>query len=175
VQLFGGDITVKSKQGEGSEFSFAVWLPIAEKEMEEDIGVTNAEGAFKGKRALLADDVDINRFITVNMLEFTELTVDEASDGETALELFKKSAENTYDIIYMDIQMPKLNGYEATRAIRALDRSDAKTVPIVALTANAFKDDIDRAHEAGMNAHLAKPLELDKLLEVTFKFAGGKK
>jgi PAS domain S-box-containing protein len=175
VQLFGNDISVKSRIGEGSEFKFAIWLDGAEEEKKEDIVIANAEGAFRGKRALLVDDVEINRFITVSMLEATEIEVDEAADGEEALAKFRASPENTYDIIYMDIQMPKMNGYDSAMAIRALDREDAKNVPIVALTANAFKDDIDKAHDSGMNAHLAKPLELDRLLEVTFRLTGAGK
>jgi CheY-like chemotaxis protein len=127
---------------------------------------------FKGKRALLVDDVPINRIIAANLLEFTGITIDEADDGLTAVESFSKSPEHTYDIIYMDIQMPNMNGYEAAAAIRAMDRQDAKTVPIVALTANAFKEDIDRALQYGMNAHLAKPMNEEKLLEVTLRCLG---
>ncbi|MDR1566338.1 MAG: PAS domain-containing protein [Treponema sp.] len=173
VLLFGGDITVLSKAGEGSEFSFEIWLPEAEAEKDVEFEVTNAEGRLKGRRALMVDDVDINRFITASMLEYTGIDIDEAADGIEALEVFKKSAEHFYDIIYMDVQMPNMNGYESSIAIRSLDRADAKTIPIVALTANAFKEDMDRALKSGMNAHLAKPLELDKLLEVTFKLIRG--
>jgi PAS domain S-box-containing protein len=175
VQLFGGDITVKSKQGEGSEFSFEIWLSETEVEEEVDLELTGSEGSLKGRRALLVDDVDINRFIAVNMLEYTGIDIDEAADGAEALAAFKNSPLNGYDIIYMDVQMPNMNGYESSMAIRSLDRPDAKTVPIVALTANAFKEDMDKALQQGMNAHLAKPLELDKLLEVTFRLMGGLK
>jgi CheY-like chemotaxis protein len=84
--------------------------------------------------------------------------------------MFAESPENSYDIIFMDVQMPLMDGYEATGAIRALDRADARAVPIVALTANAFKEDVDKALESGMNAHIAKPVEMDRLLEVLFEF-----
>jgi CheY-like chemotaxis protein len=174
VKLFGGDITVKSRPSEGSEFSFEIWLPEAEEEETPEMKAGDAEGRLKGKRALLVDDVDINRLIAANMLEYTGLVIDEAADGEEALETFKNSPPDRYDIIYMDVQMPKMNGYEASLAIRALDRPDAKTVPIIALTANAFKEDMDKAIASGMNAHLAKPLELDKLLEATFQLVGEK-
>ncbi|MDR2029278.1 MAG: response regulator [Treponema sp.] len=169
VQLFGGDILVQSREGAGSTFSFALWLSPIEAGENPEPSMENAADSLTDKRALLVDDVEINRLITKNLLEFTGITIDEAADGLNALSIFQESRENTYDIIYMDIQMPVMDGYAAAAAIRALDRADAKTVPIVALTANAFKDDIDRALDAGMNAHLAKPLEMEKLLEVTFR------
>ncbi|GHU66131.1 hypothetical protein FACS189447_06370 [Spirochaetia bacterium] len=169
IQLFGGDITVQSKVGEGSIFGFEIWLPETKPEEEIKVAITDAEGKLKDKRALLVDDVEINRLIAVNMLEYTGILIEEASDGAEALEAFKDSPPGYYDIIYMDVQMPNMNGYESSMAIRNLDREDAKNVSIVALTANAFKEDIDKAIASGMNAHLAKPLEMDKLLEVTFK------
>jgi signal transduction histidine kinase/ActR/RegA family two-component response regulator/HAMP domain-containing protein len=172
VQLFGGDITVKSNLGEGTEFSFSLWFAGINAEKSEDILIEDADDIFKGKRALLVDDVEINRIIAISLLETTGMDIDESEDGVEALKMFKESPANYYDIIYMDVQMPNMNGYEASAAIRALDRSDAKTVPIVALTANAFKDDIDKALASGMNAHLAKPMEMDKVLEVTVKFLG---
>jgi PAS domain S-box-containing protein len=175
VQLFGGDITVKSKLGEGTEFSFSLWLTEMAAEKHQELVIQDPTDLFKGKRALLVDDVDINRIIAVSMLEITGIEIEEADDGLTALKKFEGSPENYYDIIYMDVQMPNLNGYEATRAIRAMDRADAKVVPIVALTANAFKDDIEKALESGMNAHLAKPMETDKVMEVTFRLIGTNK
>ncbi|MDR1862664.1 MAG: PAS domain-containing protein [Treponema sp.] len=169
VRLFGGEIALKSKTGEGSEFSFEIWLPESRDEAIQELTVDAAEGKLEGKRALLVDDIDINRLIAVNMLEYTGLAIDEAGDGDEALKIFRESPEFAYDIIYMDVQMPNMNGYDASLAIRALDRKDAKTVPIVALTANAFKEDIDKALGSGMNGHLAKPMELDKVLELTFR------
>jgi signal transduction histidine kinase/CheY-like chemotaxis protein len=169
VQLFGGEITVESKEGAGSEFSFDIRLPEAQAETEDEILFEDATDILKGKRALLIDDVAINRLIAVNLLEFTGLEIDEADDGIAALKIFSASEPGTYDIIYMDIQMPNMDGYEACRRIRELDRKDAKTVPIIALTANAFKEDIDKALGNGMNGHLAKPMDPDKVLEVTLK------
>jgi PAS domain S-box-containing protein len=169
VQLFGGEIKAKSKIGEGSEFSFEILLPESRDEITQELAVNDAAGKLKGRKALMVDDVDINRLIAINMLEYTGIAIDEAGDGGEALTIFRESPENSYDIIYMDVQMPTMNGYDASKAIRALDRKDAKTVPIVALTANAFKEDIDKALLSGMNAHLAKPMDLDKMLEVTFR------
>jgi signal transduction histidine kinase/HAMP domain-containing protein/ActR/RegA family two-component response regulator len=172
VQLAGGDITVTSILGEGSEFSFSLRLPESALEEHEEIHMENTADKLKGKRALLVDDVAINRIIAINLLETTGMEIDEADDGEAALKTFAGSPENYYDIIYMDVQMPVMNGYDAAGAIRALDRPDAKTVPIVALTANAFKEDIDKAIASGMNSHLAKPMDPDRVLEVTFKLLG---
>jgi PAS domain S-box-containing protein len=169
VQLFGGDITVESVEGKGSTFSFNLWFPETAEEKQEDVNIDDATGRLTGKRALLVDDVPINRMIAISLLEFTGIAIDEADDGAMALRMFDESPENAYDIIYMDVQMPNMNGYEASQSIRALDRADAKTIPIVALTANAFKEDIDKAARAGMNAHLAKPMEIDKVLEVTLR------
>jgi CheY-like chemotaxis protein len=169
VQLLGGDISVKSREEEGSEFSFDIWLSVTEDEAEHETFTEDATGLLTGKRALLVDDVEINRIIAVNLLEYTGIAIDEAEDGEDALRIYDNSPENTYDIIYMDVQMPNMDGYEAAKAIRALERNDAKTVPIVALTANAFREDIDKALASGMNAHLAKPMENEKVLEVTIR------
>jgi signal transduction histidine kinase/ActR/RegA family two-component response regulator len=171
VQLLGGDISVRSQLGDGSEFTFAIWL--TETEHSDDIiSVTpeDATGRFTGKRLLLVDDVEINRMIVATMLEDTGIEVVEADDGTTALDEFKAAPVGSIDIILMDVQMPQLDGYGATRAIRELDRADAGTVPIVALTANAFKDDIDKALASGMNSHIAKPVELDTLIETLFKY-----
>ena len=164
VQLMGGDIELETAEGLGSNFSFDLWLQEADQPE-----VVHAERkttlSIKGKRALLVDDVDVNRLIAVELLEASGLIIDEAEDGAKAVTMFTASAEGYYDIILMDIQMPIMNGYEATREIRACSRKDAKTVPIVAMTANAFREDVDRALACGMNSHVAKPLEMEKLIE----------
>ena len=166
VQLLGSDIAVRSKEGVGSEFSFSVWLI-------EDMAARHAEdlrsddiSVLKGKRVLLVDDVAINRIIVIEQLAAAgvEMEVEEAEDGLEAVDKFATSPEGYYDIIFMDIQMPQMDGYEATQTIRAMDRRDASRVAIIAMTANAFKEDVDRALASGMNAHLAKPLEHDKLI-----------
>ena len=119
-----------------------------------------------GRRILLAEDMELNASIMAKLLGMNDIRTDCASTGEEALELFEKSAAGTYDAILMDIRMPKMNGLDAARKIRAMDRSDAKSIPIIALTANALEEDIRRSFEAGMNAHLAKPVEPDELFTV---------
>ncbi|MDR2141585.1 MAG: response regulator [Deltaproteobacteria bacterium] len=169
VRMFGGDIKVKSQIGQGSEFRFQIWLKETQSSLQNEPVVTDPAGRFKGKRALLVDDVDLNRKIAKAMLKVTGLAIDEANDGSEALQKFSQSQENTYDVILMDVQMPIMDGYQASEAIRKLTRTDAKTVPIIALTANAFKDDIEKALNAGMNAHIAKPVKLDKIVETICK------
>ena len=126
----------------------------------------NAEEAkadLKGKRILLAEDMEVNAEIMVMVLNMREMQVECATNGREALEMFSKSQENYYDAILMDMNMPEMDGLEATMKIRALDRADAKTVPIIALTAKAFDEDVQRSLQAGLNAHLSKPVEPDAL------------
>jgi signal transduction histidine kinase/CheY-like chemotaxis protein/HAMP domain-containing protein len=170
IRLLGGNINVESSVGEGSEFSFELWLKNTEDDRVPDVIIDDPTDRFKGRRALVVDDVDINRLIVVSMLEITGMEIDEAADGREAVDSFSKSAVGYYDIILMDVQMPVLNGYEATAAIRQLDRPDAAEVPIVALTANAFKDDIEKARASGMNYHVAKPVEMNRLMETLYRF-----
>ncbi len=174
VNMLGSDITVKSTEGQGSEFAFTVWLTEDSVKLDEIVHSDDVS-VLKGKRALLVDDVAINRIIVTEQLAATgvEMTVDEAEDGKEAVEMFAKSPIGYYDIIFMDVQMPHMDGHEATRRIRAMDRSDAKSVAIIAMTANAFKEDVERAIESGMNAHLAKPLEHEKLMSILLRSASG--
>ena len=125
---------------------------------------------FSGKRVLLVEDIEVNREIARAVLMEIGLEVEDASDGSDAVQMVKDSPPNHYDIILMDVQMPVMNGYDATRNIRALKRADAKTVPIVAMTANAFEEDKENALKAGMDDHLAKPLDIPKLIEMLHKY-----
>ena len=166
VNLMGGEIKVDSVLGEGSNFFFEIELLQADRSVEEELVVGDLTGMLSGYRILLVDDVDVNRMIVATMLEDTGIAIDEAEDGVVALEKFKASEPGAYDLILMDIQMPRLNGYEAAMEIRKLERSDAQTVAIAALTANAFQEDIARATASGMNYHVAKPVEMKELFEV---------
>ena len=118
-----------------------------------------------GKRILLAEDVQINAEIMKQIVTMRQAEVDHATNGKVVLEMFEQSPAGHYDAILMDVRMPEMDGLEATRAIRALDRPDAQTIPIIALTANAFDEDVQRSLQAGMNAHLSKPVDPEHLYQ----------
>ncbi len=117
------------------------------------------------RRVLLAEDVLINAEIMMMVLSMREIQVDHAKNGLVAVEMFRDHDEGYYDAVLMDMRMPEMDGLEATRRIRAMNRTDAKEVPIIALTANAFDEDVQRSMQAGLNAHLSKPVEPDVLFE----------
>ena len=125
---------------------------------------------FTGKRLLLVDDTEINREIAGELLAMVGFTVDQAEDGKQSLEVFEASAPGTYDAILMDVQMPVMNGYEATEAIRACSHPEAKTIPIIAMTANAFAEDIAKSLDSGMNDHVSKPIDTQLLYEVLSRY-----
>ena len=172
TQLMGGGIHVTSVQGSGS--TFTVDLPFGKiKESGKPSRFSDIDGRsdlardcyvidydFKGKRILLVEDNELNREIAEELIGATGASVESAEDGVQAVKKFKESAEGYYDLILMDVQMPHMDGYEATRCIRALGRSDAQKVPIFAMTANAFAEDVQKSREAGMNAHISKPLDI---------------
>ncbi len=162
ARMLDSEIEVNSEENKGSEFYFSLWL-LKDTEKKEASKSEQAIAIAPGKRILLVDDVDINRVIAMELLSPFEAIIDEASDGTEAVELFSASPEGYYDLIFMDIQMPTMNGYEAAKALRRLPRNDASAIPIVAMTANAFKDDIDMAFASGMNGHIAKPISPDML------------
>ncbi|MBR4905110.1 MAG: response regulator [Selenomonadaceae bacterium] len=137
-----------------------------EKNAQNELASTD----FSGKRVLLVEDIEVNREIAKAVLTEIGLDVEDADDGSVAVDMVKNSPPNHYDIILMDVQMPIMNGYEATRNIRAIRRADTKTVPIVAMTANAFEEDKENAIKAGMDDHLAKPLDIPKLIEMLKKY-----
>lgn len=122
-----------------------------------------SEGSFGGKHFLVAEDNEINAEIIEELLDIEEATCEIVENGELAVERFFGREPGTYDAVLMDIQMPVMNGYEAARAIRALDRQDAKLIPIIAMTANAFSEDVKEAMDAGMDAHIAKPVNMELL------------
>ncbi|MDR0597187.1 MAG: response regulator, partial [Treponema sp.] len=133
---------------------------IAEAEMP-----AAAENNFEGHCVLLAEDAEINREIVLALLEPTKLRIECAENGAEAVRLFAENPER-YDLIFMDVQMPEMDGYEATRRIRAFDAPNAGTVPIIAMTANVFREDIEKCIQAGMNGHIGKPLDIDEVLTV---------
>ena len=164
VKLMGGELSVRSELGTGSEFYFTITFPLgkAEDRMEK----LTASGLLKGAMILLAEDNDLNAEIATQLLEIQGASVCRSENGALALERFRRSAVGEFQVILMDIQMPEMNGLEAARAIRKLDRPDAATVPIVAMTANSFKEDADAAREAGMTGFIPKPLDVGYLYHV---------
>ena len=125
-----------------------------------------------GRRALLVEDNELNAEIAAEILKTTGLTIEYAADGTEAVDMMNESEDGYYDIIFMDIQMPKMNGYDATRAIRAMNRNYCRQIPIIAMTANAFAEDVLAAKTVGMNEHIAKPLELKALAKTLNKWLG---
>ncbi|MDL2328100.1 response regulator [Ruminococcaceae bacterium OttesenSCG-928-A11] len=161
VERMGGKITVKSQSGEGAAFAFSVTFDKAAQDPSDPAAVPVP--SLLGKRILVVEDIEINRVILQELLADTRVQIDEARDGAEAVERFSAAPEGHYDLVFMDVQMPGMDGYQATRAIRALPRPDAKTVPIVAMTANAYKEDVALAMDSGMDAHLAKPVDIDRV------------
>jgi len=172
VTLMGGSMEVYSKLGEGSRFVFTIRFEgIAEDQsyLLNNDDFTEEGVSIAGKKLLLADDIEINRAIVIELLADCGVKIDEAVDGEEAVDKFMNSPLHYYDCILMDIQMPKLDGYNATQSIRRSHREDCD-VPIIAMTANALKEDIDHALESGMNDHLAKPIDFELCIKTVKKY-----
>ena len=168
VELMGGTITVESTQGKGTEFTVRLRLKTCEK-APEAVPATLPERApdesFADKKLLLVEDNELNREIALDILEEEGFTVDTACDGTEAVEKLRDARPGRYDLVLMDIQMPKMDGYEATRQIRQLPDPVLRSIPILAMTANAFEEDKQKALAAGMNGHVAKPIDIPVLLE----------
>ena len=171
VEKMGGTITFESKEGTGTTFVIRVPFkidPDADKrEEQKDV----SEKSIKGLHILLAEDNDLNMEIAEFVLQNEGAEVTKAWNGQEAVELFRKSEPGEFDVILMDIMMPVLNGYEATKMIRSMEREDAKMIPIIAMTANAFTEDRIRAKEAGMNEHIAKPVDAKLLVKIIHELA----
>ncbi len=177
IQMMGSTITLESEVGKGSCFSFEIVLRPGQK--EKDDGKSEEILSFKDFRVLIVEDNELNVEVAKCILEEYGFTADCVFDGAQAVERIKTTAPGTYDVVLMDIMMPVMNGLDATRAIRALDREDCRTLPIIAMSANAFDDDLKKSVECGMNGHLSKPVEVDKLYkllaEILHKNTGDKK
>ncbi len=172
VELMGGNIKVKSKLGEGTEFIIFFNSKIAEdfESITEDETVAQDSTDLSGVKILIVEDNELNREIVCEILESEGINVVAVEDGSMAVELIETVSSDAFDLILMDVQMPVLNGYEATRQIRCLDDDVKKNIPIIAMTANAFAEDRIQALEAGMNEHIAKPIDVNNLFKIIRMF-----
>ena len=171
VKMMDGDIWVDSESGKGATFSFTVKLKLNGGNGKDSDDFDDLDGTddYTGKTVLLVEDMEINCEIILALLEPTNVFVDCAENGEKALEMFKATPEK-YDIIFMDIQMPGMDGYETTRCIRKVDSPNALKIPIVAVSANVFKEDIDQCYASGMNGHIGKPVYVEELFSQLRKY-----
>ena len=177
IEMMDGKIWVESELGKGAKFIFTVYvgivsgdnLPGNQSDNDMDIQSEIKSGIFEGKHLLVAEDVEINREILLALLGDTGMTIDCAENGKEAVEMVAADVEK-YDAVLMDLQMPHMNGLEATRQIRNLPSRKKGLLPIIAMTANVFKEDIDACFAAGMNDHLGKPLDINKLMEKLNKY-----
>ena len=179
VEMMGGQIWVESEKGKGSKFTFTTYLKRNLTEAGREVGNINdtAKGVerskgkedFSGHTILLVEDVEINREVVKLLLEPTNINVVCAENGKDAVELFKKK-QDLYEVIFMDIQMPEMDGFDATKEIRRLGTKKASEVPIIAMTANVFKEDVENCLKAGMNGHVGKPVDIGEIIKYLWKF-----
>ena len=171
VDMMGGSIAVESKKGVGATFTVEIPLELPEQVIQSE-QKQHLHRDLTGIHVLMAEDNDLNAELATIMLEDAGMTVTRASDGKEVVNLFKNHPRGTYDFILMDIMMPNMDGHQAAKAIRALgiERSDAVTIPIIALSANAFIDDIQESLDSGMNDHISKPINIEELIDTITKY-----
>ena len=171
VDMMGGTISVQSKKHEGTTFTVDIPLEITDKECNKSDTGFSEKVNLTGVNVLLVEDNELNAEIATVQLEEFGMNVERAVDGKNAVEIFRNHPEGTFDVILMDIMMPEMNGYEAAKAIRAMnDRPDGKNIPIIAMTANSFAEDVQASLDAGMNAHLSKPIVIDEVIKTILRY-----
>ena len=171
IEAMGGCIFVESEENKGTKFVVEIFFPICSEEKIQEENSSKEDNKFGydfgGITALVVEDNSINRQIINVLLQHININCDFAENGKIALEKFNKAQKNTYDLIYMDIQMPELNGYETTEALRNGEKEEGHIIPIIAMTANVFDEDVEKCRKAGMNAHIGKPIDPSQLAYVT--------
>ena len=169
IDLMEGSIVVESTLNVGTKFTIDLWVDIdrsvKDDEVREEAGIN-----LKGMKVLLVEDIELNLEIAQSIMEDEEVEVITAMNGREAVDAFANNPPGTFDAIIMDIMMPVMDGITATKTIRGMDRDDAKTIPIIAMTANAYEEDIRNTHEAGMNVHLSKPIDVELLFKTLSRF-----
>ena len=169
IEKMSGTITFESVEGVGTTFVIRIPFRINTDMKDRTEAEEKTETSIQGLHVLLAEDNELNMEIAEFVLQNEGAEVTKAWNGQEAVEIFEKSRSGEFDVILMDIMMPVMNGYETTKMIRSLDREDAKAIPIIAMTANAFTEDRIRAKEAGMDEHVAKPVDVELLIKVIHK------
>ena len=175
VDMMNGTIQVESRKNAGTEFTVTVPLGRSDRVLVPETlkaPLLEDESILSGRRILIAEDVEQNAEILANLLELSGIETEHAENGEIAVRLFSEKPAGTYDAILMDVRMPVMDGLTATRTIRALNRPDAKAIPIIALTANVFDEDVEHSLAAGMHAHLVKPVDPDLLMKTLAETIG---
>lgn len=175
VKLMGGKLDVKSEEGKGSEFFFSIAFDVAKEITSNKQKEEKEEEAYnlEGNRLLVVEDNPLNAEIAQTVLEMAGVESEHACNGKEAIRMYESNEIGYYDAILMDIRMPVMDGLEATKCIRTLGRTDSRTIPIIAMTANAFDEDMKKSIESGMNGHLSKPIDIDKLYKVLQEIIGG--
>lgn len=172
ANMMNGDIEIESTQGRGTTFRVTLYLKKqseqvkAEKQSNSEVSMCD----YSDKRALIVEDNELNMEIAETLLGMTGIQIETAADGSYGYYKVLNSPENHFDIIFMDIQMPNLNGYESASAIRSINRRDINALPIIAMSADAFVEDINKAKMNGMNDHISKPIDMNKLLKIMQKY-----
>jgi signal transduction histidine kinase len=169
IELMGGEITVDSVYGSGTEFTFTIKAAVGKSDKQSDTSaeeftIQDIDGIFKDKKILLVEDIEINRMVIEGLLENSGVFIDEAENGRIACEKFSRQ-DNAYDLIFMDIHMPEMGGYAATEQIRSMNFKNSAVIPIVAMTASVFREDVDKCLASGMNDHIGKPIQFPELIK----------